>query len=324
MLEKLSGVYRILFKTMATLIALIMLTCSNNVCVKAERGDLSVLTASIPSLECNGRTYMMRSRLTSVLLLGIDKDSQEESSYRQGGQADFLMLLVIDDNAKTVTPIEINRDTMAEIVVLSVLGEEIGTRRGQIALSYAFGDGEIISCELAKQAVSRLMLDTPIDEVAALNMDGIAVLNDLIGGVEVTLEEDFSIYDTSMTVGTTLRLRGEQAAYYLRQRYDVGDQSNASRLARQRNYLLSAKAPLIEKIRTSKSFTSTLFEQLEPYMITDMSRGKMINLANKVASYEVHPIAQIDGETYVGSQGFIEFEVDTNCLWTIVVDAFYE
>lgn len=308
---------------MLALAALMLLLCSSAL-AQGVRGDLSARFASVSALEHEGKTYRLRPRLTSMLLLGVDRSAQDEAEFRDGGQADFLMLLAIDDNAKTVTPIEINRDTLTEITVLSLLGEETGTRRAQIALSYAFGDGGRTSGELACRAVSNLLLGTPVDEFAAVGMDGIAVLNDLIGGVEVTLEDDFTAYDASMVKGTTLTLAGKQAEYYLRQRYYVGDQSNVSRLARQRLYLQKAKAQLHDRIRSSQRFANTLFAELEPYMNTSMSRGKMINLANKVAEYEVAPILRLEGEARIGQQGYMEFEADMDDIRDMLISIFYE
>lgn len=42
-----------------------------------------------------------------------------------------------------------------------------------------------------------------------MSLDGISVLNDLAGGVTVTLEDDFSAEDPAMTRGTTLSLHGD-------------------------------------------------------------------------------------------------------------------
>lgn len=66
-----------------------------------------------------------------------------------------------------------------------------------------------------------------------MNMDGISELNDLAGGVTVTLEDDFSSIDPAMAKGTTLTLHGDQAETFVRSRMTVGDGTNASRMERQ-------------------------------------------------------------------------------------------
>ena len=73
-------------------------------------------------MEVDGVTYRRRTDLTTILVMGIDHDSEVEAegSY-QGGQADFQRLIVIDSKDKTVRQLKIDRDTMAEVTVLGML-----------------------------------------------------------------------------------------------------------------------------------------------------------------------------------------------------------
>ena len=292
----------------------------------AQRGDLSARFADEPSLTWQGENYRLRKRLTTILLLGIDQNgfSASVGSYRNGGQADFQLLLVVDDNFKTVTPLQLDRDTMTDITVLSVLGKPTGTRHAQLALAHGFGDGRDLSCQLAASAVEDFLAGTPVNEYYAMNMDGIAPLNDAIGGVEVTLEDDFSVYDEAMTPGVTLRLKGMQAEYFVRQRYYVGDQTNASRLSRQTVYLHGAKEALSQRLHASAGFAGTLFDTLAPYTVTSMTRGYLINLANKLNGYQVLPIETPAGEHTIGSNGFMEFHADKDALLEQIIRIFYE
>ena len=63
-------------------------------------------------------------------------------------------------------------------------------RTERISLSHCFGKGKEDSCQLTVEAVSNLLYDVPVDFYIALNLDGISELNDLLGGIEVTLEID--------------------------------------------------------------------------------------------------------------------------------------
>ena len=186
------------------------------------------------TMEVDGVTYRRRTDLTTILVMGIDHDSEVEAegSY-QGGQADFQRLIVIDSKDKTVRQLKIDRDTMAEVTVLGMLGNPVGTTQMQISLAHGFGDGKEESCEYAREAVEGLLLGESIDFYVAMNMDGISELNDLAGGVTVTLEDDFSSIDPAMTKGTTLTLHGDQAETFVRSRMTVGDGTNASRMERQ-------------------------------------------------------------------------------------------
>ena len=172
------------------------------------RGDLSARYED-QTVTLNGKTYRRRQNLTTVLLLGIDqpvRDSDEIDDFHSGGNADFLRLIVIDPAEKSVSQIQIDRDTIAPVTALDLIGRRTETRPMQIALSHSYGDGKKQSCELTVEAVSRLLLDTPIAYYAALNLDGIAALNDFVGGVAVPIEDDFSAVDPAMIQGTTVRL----------------------------------------------------------------------------------------------------------------------
>lgn len=167
------------------------------------RGEYVQPQSTAQSIEIDGVSYQPKENLTTILLMGIDRETDQQSvGNRNGGQADFLRLIVIDSANKTVSQLQIDRDTMTPITVLGVLGDRSGIRTAQISLSHGFGDGGEQSCELTVEAVSNLLLNTPIDFYVAMNLDGISELNDLVGGVTVTLEDDFSALDPTMTVGT--------------------------------------------------------------------------------------------------------------------------
>ena len=197
------------------------------------------------TMEVDGVTYRRRTDLTTILVMGIDHDSEVEAegSY-QGGQADFQRLIVIDSKDKTVRQLKIDRDTMAEVTVLGMLGNPVGTTQMQISLAHGFGDGKEESCGYARDAVSRLLQGENIDFYLAMSLDGISVLNDLAGGVTVTLEDDFSAADPAMTKGATLTLQGDQAEIFVRRRMDIGEGTNEARMVRQEEYLAQLSAQL--------------------------------------------------------------------------------
>lgn len=312
-----------------TAVIFMFLPVFSSVCAETVWGDLNARYARVPQLEHEGVRYRLKPRLTTILLAGIDNrgdagDALPAMEYRSGGQADFMLLLAIDDAAKTVTPLQIDRDTMTEITVLNVLGQVSGTRTAQICLSHSFGDGREYSCELMSDAVSKLLLGTPINHYYVMNMDGIAAFNDALGGVEVTLEDDFSAYDPEMTAGKTLVLHGKQAEIYVRQRYHVGDQSNIARLRRQEVYIQRAAEVLSREIKKRASFVDALLDVMDVYATTDMSRGRLINMADKIQQYTVCPPVEIPGESLLGENGRMEFYADENMLGMITLDVFYE
>lgn len=311
----------------AVLLLLLLTINPSWACAESEEvPDLKARFASESDIEYNGTLYRMRKRLTTVLLAGTDMVSEayeQITGFRSGAQADFLLLLVIDDNRDTVLPIQINRDTITEITVLSVLGKASGTRDAQICLAHSFGDGGEQSCELLCDAVSGLMHDVPVDHYMVLSLDGIAAFNDALGGVEVTLEDDFSAFDPAMTQGTTLTLVGKQAEYYVRQRFYVGEQTNISRMDRQQEYMTRAIEQLRSAVSADTGSISDFIAGLDQYLTTDMNRGKLLNLASKISDYEYLPFVSVEGESVVSERGFMEYYADEEALLNLVLDAFY-
>lgn len=291
------------------------------------RGDLTGRFEEPRTIEYDGKQYQYRKGLTTILFMGVDHASEGEESgqgYRKGGQADFLMLVILDEENKRLTPIQIDRDTMTEITVLGILGNVAGTRRAQICLSHGFGDGGDQSCEFTVDAVEKLFLGIDIDFYISMDMDGISVLNDMLGGIEVTLEDDFSALDPAMTKGTTLTLQGEQAEYYLRSRMNVGIGTNEARMERQNLYIDQAQQVLDAKIQEDVNFVGELYDELEPYLNTNMKRGRMINEAWASRDYERQSVISLQGEHSLGEDGFMEFHPDERALEQLVLERFYE
>ena len=283
------------------------------------RGNYQERKANETTVTYDGIDYRQRKNLTSILLMGIDHDSGET-----GGQADFLQLIVIDDTAGTVKRLPIDRDTMTPITVLGVLGNRSGVRTAQVSLSHGFGDGKEQSCELTAEAVSNLLLGMPVDFYLAMNLDGIAALNDMAGGVTVTLADDFSAQDPAMAQGTTLTLHGDQAEIYVRSRRNVGVGTNEARMVRQEQYVAKLFAQLDTQMRSDQNFSGTMFDTLSPYLTTSIGRGRLINVVWLAKDYARQEPLSISGEHRVGSDGFMQFYADEASLYETVLDLFYE
>ena len=289
-------------------------------------GDLDARFES-ETVSWNGRQYIRKPDLSTFLLIGVDQmDSRRayNGQYRSGGQSDFLLLVVIDPQQKKINRIHIDRDTMADVTVLGVLGDNLGTSRMQICLAHGFGDGEHQSNQFTVDAVSRLLSGIDIDGYYAMNMSGISRLNDLLGGVTVLVEDDFSAYDASMTPGTVVRLHGEQTELFVRSRMPIGDEKNSSRMKRQQQFMKNATALVVERMDEDKAFFGELLDGITPYTVSNIARGRLINEANRAAKYTVGEILTPEGVHADGEDGFVEFHADEAALMQLALDVFYE
>ena len=278
----------------------------------------------------NGQTFYKKTNITTLLVMGVDKDTTEEEesekkyvSYRSGGQSDFMLLMVIDHNDKVIRQLQINRDTMAKVDVLTVLGNFGGTRTLQICLSHGYGATQTACCENAVNAVSRYLDNINVDLYMAVDFSAVDVLNDLLGGVTVTLKDDFSHLDPEMTLGKTLTLHGHQAELYVRSRMSVGDGTNASRQLRQREWMNGAVEVLRSKLKEDTGFFEELLDTMGDRLTTNTGQGRLINEFNQAWEYEIKPVEEIPGVYYIGSDGFMEYHTQPEDVTAWVLDTFY-
>ncbi|MBR3504888.1 MAG: LCP family protein [Clostridia bacterium] len=290
-----------------------------------QRGVAHEAIGQRKRVEYQGKTYAERTNLTTILLMGIDKD-EDSAAYggRSGGQSDFLLLIVIDHANKRVSQLQIDRDTMTPVRVYGVLGNPVGTQMMQISLSHGYGRTPEENCKNAVLATENLLEGIRIDYYMAVNMPAMSALNHALGGVTVTLEDDLSHLDPAMTKGATLTLTDEQAALLLRSRLNVGEGTNTERMARQRVYMEAAIAKLQEELKKSSNVAGKIFDALESNMTANITRGKLINEANVSYNYEVLPVATLAGEHEVGEDGFMEFHVAEGAAADWVMQVFYD
>lgn len=332
----------------------------------AALAENSFVFSFMPTREYEGILYEGRSAgsLTTVLLIGYDHKEKDElivsqESYIQGGQSDFMLLLVFDHDAKQIRQLQFDRDTITDIKFYTQSGSYFGTRKLQLCLSHAYGNTQEMNNQNTIWAVENLLGigeendGAQIDMYIAMNISGISRLNDLLGGVTVPIQDDFSYYDPSMVMGTTMKLTGEQAHIYCRQRYHIGSQSNEARMVRQRIYMDAAAELLRDQVRakpafakellngmgiifdTSKSmdagfgFTTTdhagtpITDTPTHYLMTNAALNTITSLVAQVMDYEILPVEDLPGTRSVNANGYIEFIMEENSGIKWALDALY-
>ncbi len=276
-------------------------------------------------VEYQNARYRLREDLTTILILGLDKFDQEPDpyAYTNNLQSDFVLVLVLDEAGREYHALQLDRDTMTQIQRLGVGGDQAGTFLGQLALAHTYGSGGSDSAVNAMDAVSRLLEDMVIDHYMTLTMGAVSILNDLVGGVTVTVREDFSQIDPALVQGQQITLMGEQALTYVRARYGVGDQTNRSRMERQREYMMGLFDRVLEKQRTDSNFLASALVKLSGEFTTDCNAAWLSDLAETLEESTVGPIVTIAGEARPGEE-FMEFYPDETALHEAVLSLFYE
>lgn len=289
-----------------------------------DRGVAQTSIGQYRRVEYQGQTYVEKTGLTKILVMGVDKSSDAPSyGARQGGQADFLMLMVIDPNTERVSRLQIDRDTITEVEVLGFLGNAVGTRQMQICLSHGYGTNPEENCQHAVKAVENLLEGEEIELYLALDLNSIGVVNRALGGVTVTLEDDFSASDPAMVPGATLQLNDEQAELFVRSRMWVGDGTNASRMVRHRVYMSAAAEVFRKRVESESEYIDEFLDSIEGVTTTNISRGRLVNEVNRAYHYEMPDVETLAGEYRIGEDGFMEFHVADGAVLDWIMRTLY-
>lgn len=269
----------------------------------------------------DGVDYFPRQDVTVVMVLGIDREGQvTKTEPNHGGMADMITLMIFDEKDETYTLLSLNRDTMVEMPALDENGKENGTFYGQLTYCHDFGTGLEDSCENARKTVSDFLYGIRIDYYVAMNMDAISLLNDAVGGVTVTVEDDFSQIDPEITKGE-VTLKGQQAVTFVQTRRSIGDHLNLSRIRRQQEYMDGFVDALFTQMEQDDTFIISAYEEVSPYIVTDCSANVLSSLMERYGGYTMKGSVSLEGENVVGQ--YMEFYPDEEKLDELILQLFY-
>lgn len=279
--------------------------------------------SSKKTITVDGVDYFPRQDITVLMLMGIDEYGPvvKSESYLNNGENDMVALAVFDEIDKTYSVLVLNRDTMMDIHVLGIGGQNAGTIFGQLALAHTYGSGLEDSCENTVHTVSDFLSGLTIDYYLSMNMDAISILNDAVGGVTVNVVDDFSKVDSTIPMGE-VTLNGEQALSYVQTRKDISNEMNVSRMERHKEYMNSFVSAFKEKVKESDTFVLEVYNDIAPYVVSDCSVNSMSSMLNRYADYTLRDIVTPQGEN-VYSGEYMEFYVDEAELEKLMLDMFY-
>lgn len=278
-----------------------------------------------------GERYRFNENITSVLLMGVDEREMawDDTLIGNSGQADMLMLAILDTENGNVNLWNISRDSMTEVDIYNVDGEYVRTEEMQACLAFAYGDGKLSSCDNTVRAVSRLLYGMPIQSYAVINLDAIQPLNDAIGGVEVTIHEG-DILPAKFKPGTTVLLKGKDVESYVRtrrtERPDEPIDTNNNRMARQRQYMMNFIQKALQMTKQDITTPAKLFRIAleDDNMITNLNLARVAYLTTTFSkvNFSEDSFQTIPGEVVAGEK-YAEYRVDDEALYQMILDTFY-
>lgn len=270
----------------------------------------------------NGVKYYPRQDITVVLVMGINQTGKvEPTEFNHGGAVDMLALLILDKKTEAATVLSLNRDMMVDMPVLNRTGKEVDIFNGQLAYSHTYGDGMEVSCENVRKTVSNLLYGLQIDYYISINMNTISLLNDAVGGVPVTIVDDFSAVTSDLPKGD-LVLNGAQAVTYLQTRWDVGDELNLSRMERHKVYINSFAPAFKAKAKKDAEFAVNTYDSITDYIVTDCTLPIFSRLVSDYSEYPLKEILTIEGDNVLKGN-YYEFYADEEALDALILKLFY-
>ncbi|MBC7545357.1 MAG: LCP family protein [Candidatus Sericytochromatia bacterium] len=228
-------------------------------------GSLSL--ADLPSLA------MPLNQKLNILVLGSDIAYDSHGKRVEGGstRSDTLMMIGADPARKRINVLSIPRDTRVLIP-----GQN---SYDKINAAYAIGGPE-----LTMKTVTSFT-GVPIDGFLALRVDGLVALVDLIGGVDIHVDERMYYVDETAHLGINIHkgwhhMNGAQAHQYVRFRHDaLGDIGRVQRqqtfiracLERMLNPLVLARLPQI--VGTAQQYIDTNVPYRDLVRVANFARG---------------------------------------------------
>lgn len=291
--------------------------------------------ADVATISYDGKKYRAKEDLETVLFIGLDaetdgpNDSEAEeevtadSSYNNQVQSDFVTLILLDHKAQRVDILQLNRDTICDIPILDTRGETAGTEKAQLALAHTYGSGGRDSCVNVRKTVSDFLFGQKINHFFRISTKSISTLNDFVGGVTLTLEDDFTFYDKSMQMGKTLTLQGKQAEVFVRSRKHMAEPTNLARMKRQKVYM----EKWLEQARKSladsdENLVADCVKEISGDLVSDMSVYELADVIDCAQKYELGSIVSPQGKAEK-SDDYMSFYVDEEALMKMVVEMFY-
>ncbi len=281
------------------------------------------------TIETDGATYKLNKDLKTYLFIGVDdtRTAEEKEEKTEVHACDTLILYIVDEAAKTYSTLSVSRDTIAVVDMLDFDGEAVTQAKQQLAYAYGYTDKPEINSENVVRAISRLLGGINIDGYVTLGYNAIPAVNDVIGGVTVTIEDDFSEADPSLVKGETVTLTGEHAMQFVRNRMTVGDGENPGRMRRQQTYLGAFTAKLKNEVKDSSGIINDLYNAALPYMTSNMSAGEITNTALSCLKYskdkELTLTGTLEHVTYKTGITNAEYYVEQSTIDSAVLQLFY-
>lgn len=273
-----------------------------------------------------GKNYRRNPNIDTILFLGIDQESDgqydEYMNQAQGvisniGRSDTILLFMADEEKQETKMLSISRESMTDVDVYDSTGEFLYTGKMPVTLQYTYGNSPSRGLFLAKRTITKLLYNIRIDGAVSLTLDGIRDVVDRLGGIELTMPQDYSYIDPRCTEGATVLLNGAEMEHFIRYRDTSVTGSNNERMERT-SWLIGAVFKEL-KAKGAMTFLQQIIDSHPEYITSDCEA----ELLKKLSAYPISDEKyKVPGQLQEGLMND-EFYVDEEALQQLIVDLLY-
>ena len=228
-----------------------------------------------------GETWKRNTYMHAILCLGVDKKRNLTGIEPGGdtGATDGIFLIAHDTAHDQLKILMIPRDSMLYIDIPGPGGASV---RGFSHLSVAFMDGEgrEKSAEASLRAVEDLLCGLSINHYMAGDLGLLAAVNDLVGGVTVTVPSDeLTKVNLEWTKGKEISLHGDEAERFIRYRDCTIEGSPIERMSQHKAYIGGFYEALMTGTKKDQNLVIKLCDTIKQGIVSDMAKGEYERLA---------------------------------------------
>lgn len=287
--------YHTLKKTAALLMVLLLMF----LCGCSAKTDAAAATQT--ANKAPAVPYRQTPAGIQTLLVASLKEFEpnDPTGYRNPSKADLLMMMIIDEAGHSITSLQLNPDTMIPFTPQGA-PEAIEIPLGE---AFSYGSGGSDSCLNEMKAITQLLGGLSIQHYMFFTLDSIGIVNKLIGGVEVEVQEEFPSEYPAFRKGSTVSLIGNDVLPFFDYR-DIADVSNTEHMGRQQQYMMKSYTPFTQHVQ-EENFLTKLTVQLGDRLSTDLTLSQMVQMMELMGACTLdETIHLIPGSAELVSQQF--------------------
>ena len=247
---------------------------------KIEEKTQKVIKAKGDTITYNGKKYALNKHMATVAFIGFDGRNNDDGT--QKGQSDTVMVVALNTDTGEARGIVIPRDSMVAVDTYSN-GSFAGQVTEQLCLQFAYGTDGDNSSALTAAAASRVLDNIPVDYYYTLNIEGVAPINDSIGGV--TLVPTQTVPGTASVEGQETTLFGTSAEKYVQWRDTSVLTSSLDRTARQVSYVQAFAAKVLNSAKSNPAVLINLYQTMGDYTWTNLGLDEFSYLATTMLEH---------------------------------------